>query len=411
MLATTAPDGAKWVCFILPESTPGDDGATPAISTFAAFFTRHAARHIEPRRPPGESGLARPPRGARVAANIMNLTPPLPLWKSVAAAVLACLATITCPSAVLADNSAPNSNFASRMLEATFKFFHPNSTSTCFLIAVHEHEHEPEPGDDAGTNGDQPDDQPREPVLYLVSSGHTFERTSGETAVLVLREPDGNGSYTRRDHTIPIRDGDQPLWIQHENEDVGVLRLTDPLPVEVNALPLSAVADETAIHDARLQIGDTLLILTFPHRFEAHPSGLPVARQGIFASPPQLPVSDQPNFLADFTTFSGDSGGPAFIAADEHQPLLVGVVIAEVNHNTTMSDSYEERRIRYPLNLGRVVHASFIRETIEAAQQAATKPEPDPDSDPDSDPEPEPDPEPDPEPTENPDETPTDETP
>jgi len=276
-----------------------------------------------------------------------------------AAALIAAILLLATPSAhaTEADDSANghDGNFASRMLEATFKFFHPNSTSTCFLIADH--------GDNETDND--------EPVLYLVSSGHTFERTRGETAVLVLRERDGNGSYQRHDFTIPIREGDQPLWVQHETEDVGVLRLTGPLPVPVNALPLASVADESAIRDARLQIGGQLLVLTFPHRFEAHPAGLPVARLGIFASPPQLPVSDQPNFLADFATFSGDSGGPAFVAADDHNPLLVGVVIAEVNHNSTMSDSYEERRIRYPLNLGRVVHATFIRDTIEAARQAA----------------------------------------
>lgn len=273
----------------------------------------------------------------------------------IAPTLLAAILVLAGPGASARATAADdhNGNFASRMLEATFKFFHPNSTSTCFLVADH---------DDPAGDG--------EPAIYLVSSGHTFERTRGETAVLVLRQPDGNGSYQRHDHTIHIREGEHPLWIQHESEDIGVLRLDGPLPVEVNPLPLAAIADESAIRDARLQIGGQLLVLTYPHRVEAHPSGLPVARLGIFASPPQLPVSDRPTFLADFTTFSGDSGGPAFVAVDDHTPLVVGVVIAEMNHNTTMRNVYEERRIRHPLNLGQVLHATFVRDTIKAAREA-----------------------------------------
>ncbi|QJE95313.1 trypsin-like peptidase domain-containing protein [Luteolibacter luteus] len=242
-------------------------------------------------------------------------------------------------------------DFATTMMEATFKFFDPDSTSTCFLVKRAE-----------------PD-----AAFYLVTTAHTVERTKGENAILVLREPKPDGSYERHDHTIKIRDKDQPLWVRHAKEDVAVLRLGDALPVAVPAISVTDFAKEEDLATAGVHICSPLFVLTYPQRFEANGAGFPVARQGIFASPPLLPVKTHPTFLADFTTFAGDSGGPVFIEGKGTRPLVAGIVLAQHHHEDKIHSEYEERVIRHPLGMGTVLHAGYVLETLEQAATAAQK--------------------------------------
>ena len=189
-------------------------------------------------------------------------------------------------------------DFASEVMDATFKFYDPDSTSTCILVR--------RPAPDTAT--------------YLITTAHTVERTKGPGAVLVLREAKPDGSYSRRDFPITIRDKEKPLWVRHDKQDVAVLKLAAPLPVPVAALAASLLADAAALKASAVHICSPLYVLTYPQRFEANGAGFPVARQGIFASPPQLPVPTHPKFLADFTTFAGDSGGPVFIEGSDAEP-------------------------------------------------------------------------------------------
>lgn len=236
-------------------------------------------------------------------------------------------------------------DFATEVMEATFKIFHPDSTSTCFLV-----------------ERDAPDK-----ATYLITTAHTLERMKGRTAILVLREPKPDGSYSRHDCTIDIRNGDTPLWSRHETQDVAVLQLVNALPVPVKILPVAVLADEARLKAAAAHICSPLFVLTYPQRFEANGAGFPVARQGIFASPPLLPVSAHPTYLADFTTFAGDSGGPVFIETADREPLITGIVISQHHHVDSLKSEYEDRTIRHPLGLGTVLHASFVRETVEKA--------------------------------------------
>lgn len=239
-------------------------------------------------------------------------------------------------------------DFATRVLEATFKLFHVNSTGTCFLV-----------------RREEPDQ-----CLYLVTAAHVLEGTKGDTAIVVLRERRADGSYQRRDHTIPIRREGQALWIRHATQDTAVVRLAEPPPVPVEALPLADLADEARLTAAGLHICTSVFVLTYPQRFEANDAGFAVARQGIVASHPFLPIQRHHTYLADFNTFAGDSGGPVFVAGPDGQPLLVGIVLGQFRHDERVTTEYEERTIHHPLGLGTVLHAQFVRETIaQAAQQ------------------------------------------
>jgi hypothetical protein len=239
-------------------------------------------------------------------------------------------------------------DFAGEVMEATFKFYHPDSTSTCFLV-----------------KRDAPDE-----ANYLVTAGHTLEKTKGETAVIVLRETKPDGSYDRHDHTIQVRHGDTPLWVRNQAHDVAVLRLAEPLPIPTKALSTAQLADEEKLKSAGVHLCSPLYVLTYPQRFEANGAGLPVARRGIFASPPLLPLPAYPTFLADFTTFAGDSGGPVFIDTGEGRPLVVGLTIAQNFIDVRVKTDYEEHLTRHPLGLGIVLHAQYVRETIEAAAKS-----------------------------------------
>ena len=246
---------------------------------------------------------------------------------------------------VIATPLARDTDFASEVMEATFKLFHPDSTATCFFIRR----------DDA--------DKP----LYVVTAGHVLERTKGDTAVIVLRRQKEDGSYERIDHTVQTRRDSKPLWVKHEKHDIAVLRLTDPLPISIPALPFAVLADAAKLKAAAVHICSPLFILTYPERFEANKAGFPIARQGIFASPPLLPMDKYPTFHADFTAFGGDSGGPTFIPGADGHSLIVGIVLAQSRHDERIKSIYEERTIHHPLGIGTVVHAQYVRETIEAA--------------------------------------------
>ncbi|MDB6174554.1 MAG: hypothetical protein JWL59_3865 [Chthoniobacteraceae bacterium] len=236
-------------------------------------------------------------------------------------------------------------DFATETLDATFKLFHKDSTATCFFVRR--------------GGADQ--------TLYLVTAAHALDRIKDNTAIAVLRELRADGSYQRRDHTIAIRCNGDPLWLRHATEDIAVLPLFEPPPVAVGALPLAALADEAQLTAAGLHICSSVFALTFPERFEANDAGFAVARQGIIASHPFRPIQAHHTFLADFTTFAGDSGGPVFVADGNGHPLLVGMVLAQYRHDERVTMEYEERTIHHPLGLGIVIHAQFIRESIEQA--------------------------------------------
>ncbi len=251
------------------------------------------------------------------------------------------LAMLGCASASAAD-------FATTMLESTFKLFHQYSTGTSFLV-----------------NREGPDTS-----LYLVTAAHVLSGTKGDNAILVLRKQREDGTYERHDHPITIRRDDKPLWVKHETEDVAVLKIREDLPVSVTVLPIAAIADEAAFKSAGLHICSPLFVLTYPQRFEANPVGFAVARQGIIASQPLLPFQSNPTYFGDFTTFAGDSGGPVFVEGSDGKPLLIGIVLAQNHHFEVVKSEYEERKINHPFGLSTVLHGSFVRDTILKAAEA-----------------------------------------
>lgn len=238
-------------------------------------------------------------------------------------------------------------DFATAVMNATFKLYNPASTATCFIV-----------------RRSAPDTN-----FYLVTAAHVFAQAKGDTATLVLRQSQADGSFKRHDYTIHIRKDGNVLWIRHPKEDVAVLRLSEPLPVAVAALPFKAIASDTRFKAAGVNVCSPLFVLTYPERLEADSAGFPVARQGIFASPPLLPLSTNSTYLADYTAAAGDSGGPVFIEGPDGHALVVGIVIGRYHYDVRVENDYEKSLVYHPLGLGKILRAQFVRETIDLAAE------------------------------------------
>lgn len=252
---------------------------------------------------------------------------------------------------LIAMGHAAAADFATEMMEATFKLG-DSGFGTCILV-----------------RRAAPD-----PALYLVTVAHALADNTADAITLVIREAKPDGSYTRRDYALALRHEGRPRWVRHPKQDVAVLKITEPLPVPIAGLPLSALADPEQLKTAGVHLCSSLFVLGYPRGLEADLAGLPVARGGIFASPPLLPAATHPTFLADYAAFGGDSGGPVFIEGSDHHPLLAGLVIEQHYFVDEMKSADVEHRIRTPLGVVNVLQASYIREAIEAAARSEATP-------------------------------------
>ncbi|GAB6165044.1 hypothetical protein JCM19992_10440 [Thermostilla marina] len=247
-------------------------------------------------------------------------------------------------------------------VEATYKLFHPKSTATCFLLR----EHADGAADDSGSSPE---------TVWLVTAAHVLKKTEGESAVLVLREKVGPYTYERRDHPITIRRDGEPLWTKHPKFDTAVLKLESLPDFPVAALPVDVLADDDTLQAAGVDVACRVYVIGYPSRVESNGAGFPIVRSGIVAGYPIFPASEHPIIQVDFHTFEGDSGGPVFVASDassEH-PLLLGLTMGYVRFDEKITSVYEERTVHHPLNLGMIIRATIIRETLELARNGTSK--------------------------------------
>jgi hypothetical protein len=240
-------------------------------------------------------------------------------------------------------------DFATTVAEATFHIANSDQGGTCFFVR------RPAP----------------DPALYLVSAAHVFEALEKTPTTVRLRERRADGSYEQSDYPVRLRHEDKRLWIRHTTEDVAVLRLSEPPPAPVPALPFSIVADEAHFSAAGLHLCSPVFVLTYPAGFPSRDGDFPLARQGIIASHPLLPVRQYPTYAVSFTTFAGDSGGPVFQPEDNGRALLIGVVVGSFRKDESMRIELEERTIHHPFGVGLVVQGQLVRELIEQAAQQA----------------------------------------
>ena len=246
------------------------------------------------------------------------------------------------------------------VVRATFKVVNKTSTATSFVVV------RPAPSDKK-----QPGSDTRKPELFLVTGAHVFERMSGDTCRIVLRQQRGEGIFVRREVPIPIRSNNKPLWVRHPKMDVAALKLKLPADHGIAGLPIDQIVKEPTARDSVLRVADRVWIPCYPAQLEANKAGFPILRQGTVASFPLSPVDVNPTFLVDYNTFAGDSGAPVMASGREdsgakQQPaMIVGIVVAQNRVTTKSVSPFEQRTVHRPLGVAIVIHAKFIRETID----------------------------------------------
>lgn len=245
------------------------------------------------------------------------------------------------------------------MMEATCKIHGPGSMGTGFIIG-------------------KPDANKTSNAFYtLVTADHVLSNIQGETAFLVLRQYSKTNEWSRIEVPIRIRDGIKPLWKKHPDVDVAAIFVGLPKETVRTLLTTAELITDKQLIEYEISPGMELMCLGYPFGAEANSIGFPILRSGRIASYPLTPTKTTKTFLFDFTVFRGNSGGPVYFM--EKDPSyggirrigtaiygIIGLVIEERNITEHIQDLYEKREKTTPLQIGNVVHASFIKELVES---------------------------------------------
>lgn len=239
------------------------------------------------------------------------------------------------------------------LMRATFKLEHrrgdgTSSAGTCWLVRL--------PGAQYGSGKDR---------VALVTAAHVFDQLTGPEAIIHWRREDDGGRWHYEPKPISIRDANlKPKWYRHPSRDVAVMIITPPDQPRAHAIDFDLLADERVFQEFDVRPGDELLALGYPRGLSANPLGFSILRSGRVASFPLWPSKDFPTFLMDFAVFSGNSGGPVYMAdrsrkaagsKDFHEAQFVAGMLTQQLMLT------DER-----LEIGVVLHATFVREALEA---------------------------------------------
>jgi hypothetical protein len=231
-------------------------------------------------------------------------------------------------------------------LRGTFRLTKGSTSGTGFLVSF----------------GDQ--DEAKGKKHVLVTAAHVFDDLKGADCTLILRAPGKNNAIIRKEVSLPIREGKQPLWVKHPDMDVAALPLDVPEGIDVKAFRLEQIADEKWAAERKIRVGQDVCIPCFPAQIEANKAGWPILRKGSIATHPLTPLTSAKTMYVDYSHFGGDSGAPV-VLYDGKQPIVVGLVIAMQRQTDKSSTPFEERTVHTPLGLAIAVQSPFIRQTIE----------------------------------------------
>lgn len=245
------------------------------------------------------------------------------------------------------------------LMRSTFKLVGKGSIGTAFIIG-------------------RPSKKETTKAYYvMVTAAHVLEQMKGTRATLFLRRKMADGTYEKVPYPVEIRRGRRHLWARHPDDvaDVAAMYVTLPQDIDIALLPTAVLADDEALEKFEIHPGDELMCLGYPFGAEANIAGFPVLRSGKIASYPLVPTQQTKMFLYDFQIFRGNSGGPVYFvesgrtyAGGMHVgtiQFIAGIVSQEHLITEKIESLYEVREERHSLGLANVIHARFIKETIE----------------------------------------------
>ena len=243
------------------------------------------------------------------------------------------------------------------LMRSTFKIIGENSIGTVFIL------------------GKPCKENPDKAYYVLITATHVLANMKGDKATLFLRKKI-NDLYEKLPWEISIRKEGKNLWINHPEVDVSAMYVALPMDIDIALLPIGILADDETFNKFEIHPGDELLCLGYPFSAEANKAGFPILRSGKIASFPIVPAKETKSFLFDFEVFKGNSGGPVYFVQSTARvyggathigtiQFIAGLVSEEHVVTEEITSLYEKQSKVYPLALAKVIHASFIKETIE----------------------------------------------
>ena len=248
-------------------------------------------------------------------------------------------------SSVIADDD----DFNTQLMRITVKISHDKSTGTGFVLSA--------------ADGKK---------LVLVTAAHVFELTPGDETTVIFRSLESEGAYKKVPTKLVIRKEGKPTWTKHPTEDVAAIGIVPPDNADLPRIPFDRLASDELLRKLKVHPGENLCCLGFPHRNESSDAGFPILRRGAIATFPLLPTAKTKTFTLSANTFEGDSGGPVYFTKTGDTPadptntdLIMGLVVGQWFLDEEAKMIYGTTKVRHRLGLAKIVHASFIKETID----------------------------------------------
>jgi hypothetical protein len=243
------------------------------------------------------------------------------------------------------------------LMESTFKIEGDNSVGTAFIVG-------------------RPSERDTAIAYYvLVTAAHVLNDIESDSARITLRVKDSDGTYERFPYWIRIRHNNRPIYVCHDEVDVAAMYIGLPKKVSIPLLTTDFLADDHEYSEFDIHPGDRLMCLGYPLGAEANDIGFPILRSGIIASYPIFPVKYTRTLLYDVEIFKGNSGGPVYFAESGRTykgalhaatiQFIVGLISKERLMIEALPSQYKLTVEQTRLGLAEVVHAIYIKETIE----------------------------------------------
>lgn len=206
-----------------------------------------------------------------------------------------------------------------------------------------------------------------EGTLILVTAAHVLNDISGDQATVVVRRKNPDGTYQPFEAKVAIRKNGLPLYVTHPTADVAVMYGDLPEDVPMTGTIPAMLATDDRMNDIEVHPGDEVSVLGFPLAAMA-PGGFPILRSARIASYPLTPARNVKGVVVDLFLYPGNSGGPVYFTFVNRaykkqihfgvEQGILGLVIQESRSNLP---EFKDK----PLNLGVIVPAVFIKETID----------------------------------------------
>ena len=192
---------------------------------------------------------------------------------------------------------------------------------------------------------------------------------NGDDAIIYLRrEP--KDIPIKYPHKIHIRNNGKNLYVTHPTEDICAINIPLPKKAVVSNLHYNYLATDSILKSVNIHPGDELNVFGYPLGYQANNAGFPILRSGKLASYPIFPSSRYSTFLLDMNVFPGNSGGPVVFFEKSRYfknkiNFIVGIVSSEATHKQHIKTINEEKIVTTKLSIANIIHAKYIKETIE----------------------------------------------